>query len=84
MATGIIIALHVISKYDLRSWVIRIASITEELSDILNILVAAIQLVLEANIVNPHQERFLRTGHGGHDLVYGVEYIPIYCQDFEV
>jgi len=64
VARGIIRIRHVITKNDLRTWIIGISSIAEELGHILNVLVAALELVFAASVVDSDQEGLLpRIGH---------------------
>ncbi len=59
VARGIIRIRHIITKNDLRTWIIGISSIAEELGDILNVLVAALELVFAAGVVDSDQEGLL-------------------------
>ncbi len=59
MATRIIRTRLIITKNDLRTWIIRISSIAEELGHILNVLMAASELILAAGVIDSDQEGLL-------------------------
>lgn len=68
MTGGIVLAPKVVSKNHLRTWIIGIASITEEFSNILNILTAASEFILASFVVDADEEGLLSR----HDCVYRI------------
>jgi hypothetical protein len=57
MTTRIVRAFHIIPKNDLGAWVTGVAPITQVLCHVLNILMAAPQLILAACVVDADEKR---------------------------
>lgn len=67
VSAGVVWSPVVIAENDLRAWIIRVSSVAQEFSDILNILVASIQLMLSARIVDANQQGLLPIHDGRRD-----------------
>jgi hypothetical protein len=59
VTVGIVLATHIISKDHLAAGIVGIASITEELGDVLDILVAAAKLMLTSSVIDADEEGLL-------------------------
>lgn len=56
MPRGVVIAFQIVTKNDLRAWVVRVALIAQKLRNVLDILVASMQLIFAARVVDPDEE----------------------------
>ncbi len=63
MPTGVIWSFHVVTKNDLRAGIIRVPLVAQKFGDVLNILVASMQFILAAGIIDANEKRLL----AGHD-----------------
>lgn len=59
VTAGIVPATHIVSKDHLAAGIVGIASITEELGDVLDVLVAAAELVLTSGVIDADEEGLL-------------------------
>ena len=59
VATRVVLSSHVISKNHLAAGIVGIASITKELGNVLDILVAAAKLMLTSSIIDADEEGLL-------------------------
>lgn len=59
MTTRIILPLLIISQNNLRTWIIRVSTITEKLSYVFDVLLTAAEFVLAAGVVDSYEEGFL-------------------------
>jgi hypothetical protein len=63
MPTGVVWALHVITKNDLRAWVIGVTPVAQEFCNVLNVLVTSMQFILAACVVDANEEGLLASSH---------------------
>lgn len=59
MTARIVLALQIITKDDLGAWVIGIIPVAQEFRNVLDILVASIQLMLATGVVDANEEGLL-------------------------
>ena len=52
VSSRVVLALHVIPKNNLAAWVVRVATIAQELRNVLNIFMASIKFVLTTCVVD--------------------------------
>jgi hypothetical protein len=67
MPTRIILFWHVITKDDLRAWVIGVTSIAQKLSYVLDVLMASAKLILTPGVVDANEEGLLAAAHVRED-----------------
>ena len=67
MPTRIVLFWHVITKNDLRAWVIGVTSIAQKLSYVLDVLMASAKLILTPGVVDANEEGLLPAAHVHED-----------------